>query len=93
MAAIVELIAGRAQLRQLQAAFQAASEGDGGLVRLAGEPGIGKTALCEQLCRSVEASGGRPLVGHCYEEGWSDLHIRRLWKCLEVNCSSATLSR
>jgi predicted ATPase len=36
---------------------------------LVGEPGIGKTALCDQLARFVAASGGRTLVGHCYEEG------------------------
>jgi hypothetical protein len=36
---------------------------------LVGEPGIGKTALSDQLCRFVLASGGLPLVGHCYEEG------------------------
>jgi predicted ATPase len=36
---------------------------------LVGEPGIGKTTVCEQLCRFVSATGGLPLVGHCYEEG------------------------
>jgi DNA-binding CsgD family transcriptional regulator/tetratricopeptide (TPR) repeat protein len=36
---------------------------------LVGEPGIGKTALCDQLGRFVADSGGVPLVGHCYEEG------------------------
>src|SRR5215216_4122315 len=61
---------GRArELDQLQAAFEAAAMGQGTLLMLVGEPGIGKTALCEQLCRFVEMSGGRPLVGHCYEEG------------------------
>ena len=32
-----------------------------------GEPGIGKTALCEQLAIYVAVRGGRTLVGHCYE--------------------------
>jgi DNA-binding CsgD family transcriptional regulator len=36
---------------------------------LVGEPGIGKTSVCDQLCRFVSDSGGLPLVGHCYEEG------------------------
>jgi DNA-binding CsgD family transcriptional regulator len=36
---------------------------------LVGEPGIGKTTVCDQLCRFVSASGGLPLIGHCYEEG------------------------
>jgi tetratricopeptide (TPR) repeat protein len=34
-----------------------------------GEPGIGKTAICEQLATYVSLRGGRTLVGHCYEEG------------------------
>ena len=34
-----------------------------------GEPGIGKTALCEQLATYTTLRGGRTLVGHCYEEG------------------------
>jgi DNA-binding CsgD family transcriptional regulator len=57
------------ELRQLQSAFGTAAKGDGALILLVGEPGIGKTALCDQLCRFVPASGGLALVGHCYEEG------------------------
>ena len=34
-----------------------------------GEPGIGKTALCEQLATYATLRGGKTLVGHCYEEG------------------------
>ena len=34
-----------------------------------GEPGIGKTALTEQLATYVSLRGGKTLVGHCYEEG------------------------
>jgi len=34
-----------------------------------GEPGIGKTALCEQLSTYVALRGGITLMGHCYEEG------------------------
>jgi DNA-binding CsgD family transcriptional regulator len=57
------------ELRRLQSAFETAAKGDGELIMLVGEPGIGKTALSDQLCRFVLASGGLPLVGHCYEEG------------------------
>src|SRR5262249_49012742 len=46
-----------------------AAKGDGSLVLLVGEPGIGKTALCDQFARFVSAAGGRSRVGHCYEEG------------------------
>jgi DNA-binding CsgD family transcriptional regulator len=56
-------------LQRLRAAFANATDGQGALVMLVGEPGIGKTALCEQFCEFVSMSGGRSLVGHCYEEG------------------------
>ena len=35
---------------------------------VAGEPGIGKTALVERLASYVSASGGQVLVGHCVDE-------------------------
>src|SRR5712691_5378268 len=57
------------ELKQLQAAFDAAVSGQGALTMVVGEPGIGKTALCEQLATYVAVRGGRTLVGHCYEEG------------------------
>src|SRR5207244_3468924 len=57
------------ELKQLQAAFDAAVSGQGALTLVVGEPGIGKTALCEQLATYVAVRGGRTLVGHCYEEG------------------------
>jgi len=37
------------ELRQLQTAFDAVLSGKGALAMVVGEPGIGKTALCEQL--------------------------------------------
>jgi DNA-binding CsgD family transcriptional regulator/tetratricopeptide (TPR) repeat protein len=58
------------ELRQLEAAFEiAAGSGHGRLIMLVGEPGIGKTALCEQLSTFVSVSGGLSLIGHCYEGG------------------------
>src|SRR5439155_10169662 len=58
-----------AELKQLQSAFDAALSGEGALLMVVGEPGIGKTALCEQLATYVAVRGGKTLVGHCYEEG------------------------
>jgi predicted ATPase len=58
-----------AELWQLRSAFEAAAAGHGGLVLLVGEPGIGKTALCEQLVGFAASQGARSLIGHCYEEG------------------------
>jgi eukaryotic-like serine/threonine-protein kinase len=64
------MFVGREQeLRHLQAAFDGARSGHGALLTVVGEPGIGKTALCEQLATYVAVRGGRTLVGHCYEEG------------------------
>jgi tetratricopeptide (TPR) repeat protein/ribosomal protein L40E len=57
------------ELKQLQGAFDSAMSGQGTLMMVMGEPGIGKTALCEQLATYVTLRGGRTLVGHCYEEG------------------------
>jgi DNA-binding CsgD family transcriptional regulator len=61
------------ELQQLHGAFEAAARGDGALVMLAGEPGIGKTALCEQLAGFVGTHDGLALVGHCYPEGSAGL--------------------
>jgi serine/threonine protein kinase/tetratricopeptide (TPR) repeat protein/ribosomal protein L40E len=58
-----------AELKQLQSAFDSAMSGRGSLTMVVGEPGIGKTSLCEQLATYVTLRGGRTLVGHCYEEG------------------------
>jgi hypothetical protein len=58
-----------AELRQLQSAFDSAVSGQGSLMMVVGEPGIGKTETCLQLSTYVTLRGGRTLVGHCYEEG------------------------
>jgi len=58
-----------AELRQLQGAFDGALSGNGALVMVVGEPGIGKTSVCEQLATYAAMRGGRTLRGHCYEEG------------------------
>jgi hypothetical protein len=57
------------ELKQLQSAFDGAISGQGALMMVTGEPGIGKTSLCEQLSTYVTLRGGRTLVGHCYEAG------------------------
>jgi tetratricopeptide (TPR) repeat protein len=43
--------------------------GQGALMMVVGEPGIGKTAICDQLKTFVTLRGGKTLLGHCYEEG------------------------
>jgi energy-coupling factor transporter ATP-binding protein EcfA2 len=57
------------ELKQLQSAFDGTMSGQGSLMMVVGEPGIGKTATCEQLATYVALRGGKTLVGHCYEKG------------------------
>jgi DNA-binding SARP family transcriptional activator len=61
---------GRAdELAELAGGLQDAVAGRGRLFLLAGEPGIGKTALAEQLAAEARARGARVLVGRCWEAG------------------------
>ncbi|MBI2855683.1 MAG: AAA family ATPase [Chloroflexi bacterium] len=57
------------EMKQLHGAFDAALSGQGALQMVVGEPGIGKTSICEELATYVALRGGKTLVGHCYEEG------------------------
>jgi len=57
------------ELKQLHSAFDGAISGQGALVMVVGEPGIGKTSICDQLSTFVTLRGGKTLIGHCYEEG------------------------
>ncbi|UCD08025.1 MAG: protein kinase, partial [Dehalococcoidales bacterium] len=64
------IFVGREQeLKQLKTAFDSAMSGQGSLSMVVGEPGIGKTSLCEQLKTYVTLKGGKTLIGYCYEEG------------------------
>ena len=54
-------------LARLWAAFELARSGAGGVVLLAGEPGIGKTRTAEEFLRAARAAGARVLSGWCYE--------------------------
>lgn len=56
------------ELGHLRTAFDQAALGQGAVIAVAGEAGIGKTALCDRLARSVLEAGGYVLQGSCYEE-------------------------
>ena len=55
------------EMEELRAALEAALAGQGRLVLLAGEPGIGKTRTAHELAAHARQRGARVLVGHCYE--------------------------
>ena len=60
---------GRAEeLSRLTALWAKAAHGPGRLTMVAGEPGIGKTRLAQELAVIVESSGGRALWGRTYED-------------------------
>ena len=46
------------ELKQLQSAFDGAVSGQGAMMMVVGEPGIGKTAVCEQMSTYVTLRGG-----------------------------------
>ncbi|MGN6360476.1 MAG: ATP-binding protein, partial [Thermomicrobiales bacterium] len=61
-------LVGRAREQALtHAQHYAALTGQGGLVILSGEAGIGKTTLAEDACQAARAAGAYVLVGHCYD--------------------------
>lgn len=52
----------------LDAAWESAKSGEGRVVLIGGEPGIGKTRLASDLARSAHAAGATVLFGHCDED-------------------------
>ena len=65
----VGFVGRRRELEQLDGALHDALGGRGRLVLLAGEPGIGKSRLAEELLERARASGAQVLVGRCWEAG------------------------
>jgi DNA-binding SARP family transcriptional activator len=57
-----------AELAWLRAAWTRAAHGQGGMVVLAGGPGMGKTRLAAELAREVHDRGGLVLYGRCTPE-------------------------
>ena len=56
------------EMAVLERALNDALSGRGRLVMLAGEPGIGKTRVCQELAARADTLGARGYWGRCYEE-------------------------
>lgn len=59
------------ELTSLQRKFEAAEQGDGSVVMLLGEPGIGKSRIATELCDDVRSRGSTVLWGRCYDGDWA----------------------
>jgi DNA-binding SARP family transcriptional activator len=57
------------ELGQLLGGLDAAVAGRGRLFLIAGEPGIGKTRLADEVIRAARSRGARVLSGRCWEGG------------------------
>jgi DNA-binding CsgD family transcriptional regulator len=69
MAAPAETFVGRLhELETLRGTLEQAFAGRGRIVMVAGEPGIGKTRIAQELARHAEEHGALVLWGRCYEE-------------------------
>jgi class 3 adenylate cyclase/tetratricopeptide (TPR) repeat protein len=61
----------KAEVTRLRAKLQEARSGQGGLVMLVGEPGIGKTRTSEEFCEAARQDGCAVAWGRCYEGEWA----------------------
>ena len=59
------------ELESLLERLHGAQRGEGAVVMLAGEPGIGKTRLCEELTLLARGRGVTVVWGRCYEGEWA----------------------
>ena len=67
---------GRAESQaELHRALDRAAAGHGSMVMIGGEPGVGKTRLCDEVLIEARRRGFLTLVGHCYESQGSPPYI------------------
>ncbi|MCI0397166.1 MAG: protein kinase [Chloroflexi bacterium] len=63
------MVGRRREFGEAKAAWQQARTGEGQVLLVSGEPGIGKTRLVRELTTLAEVSGGYALIGESYVEG------------------------
>jgi DNA-binding SARP family transcriptional activator len=76
----VELVGRDAEWRALTAALTSAASSGAQLVLVEGEPGIGKSTVCDAFLAHAGASGWRTAIGRCVEPGLAP----SLWPAAEV---------
>jgi tetratricopeptide (TPR) repeat protein len=64
-----QLVGRDQELAELMALWNRATSGEGQMMLVSGEPGIGKTRLVRELISLAEASGGKVLADGCHAEG------------------------
>ncbi|HWQ46993.1 MAG TPA: protein kinase, partial [Longilinea sp.] len=57
------------ELEEMSSLWQQTAAGEGQVLLVSGEPGIGKTRLVRELMVRAAVSGGKVLMGECYAEG------------------------
>ncbi len=67
------------EMAELRTALDDAIAGQGRIVMLAGEPGIGKTRTARELSAHAEQRGAQVFWGWCYEDGGAPPY----WPCLQ----------
>ncbi len=63
------LVGREMEMQEMRALWQKTISGEGHVLLVSGEPGIGKTRLVRELMANVAVSGGRALMGECFAEG------------------------
>ncbi|HEY6418371.1 MAG TPA: AAA family ATPase [Candidatus Binataceae bacterium] len=79
------------EMAELRAGFDEANSGRGRLFLLAGEPGIGKTRIADELAAHANAQGARVVWGRCWEGGGAPAY----WPWIQVlrGCAGAEPAR
>ncbi len=63
------LVARERELTEATAHWRRAVSGEGSVLLISGEPGIGKTRLVRELVTQARITGAQALIGECYAEG------------------------
>jgi ABC-type oligopeptide transport system substrate-binding subunit/type II secretory pathway predicted ATPase ExeA len=89
------LVARERELTEALRMWRRAIRGEGGVLLISGEPGIGKTRLARELMAQARFRGARVLVGECYAEGGAPYAplAQVIQAALEFNKSAADQPR